>query len=151
MMHDLGRDPMDGGAWMALAHALSGYRGDAYRWLTHWLPLADRCAEAAVQVAGGSPDILFRAGDYWLWRTTVGGPAGVEGGDQPFARAGHERFQTLYARALEQDPRRWQSAAARVWSVHPDDEVVLGIAPDSRPELQRLILQFVVSRTAPMP
>jgi O-antigen ligase/tetratricopeptide (TPR) repeat protein len=52
---------------------------------------------------------------------------------------GIKKFQDLFRRSLDINPRRWKKAVDRVWKYFPDDAVVIGIVPEHNEKLKSLV------------
>jgi len=57
-----------------------------------------------------------------------------------FREDGVRKFQGLFRRSLDINPRRWKEAVDRVWEYFSDDAVVIGIVPVNNEELKSRVM-----------
>ncbi len=63
-----------------------------------------------------------------------------------FREDGIRKFQRLFQRSLDLDPKHWKKAVDRVWKYYPDDAVVIGIVPENNEELKSLVMRFLAKK-----
>ena len=63
-----------------------------------------------------------------------------------FREDGVKKFQGLFQRSLDINPRKWKKAVDRVCKYFPDHAVVLGIVPEHNQELKRLVMGRIEDR-----
>ncbi len=102
-----------------------------------WLDRADRCYHAAVSFGPHDPEILMKAGRYWVWRSNLL-PERQE--------KGIDHFQNLFRRALTIDPPRWREAAETVVTYYPEDYIMLEIVPEGEEEIAGNLLEWLTQQ-----
>ena len=175
----LRRNPVSGILWYELGNIYSSNKYDLFDYLNKWLPLADECFDAGIKYAPMDEHILFNVAWYWVWRANIlpKRPV-VEGSNLPgtvfwsdqtdptnislsygtkgtektgilFRETGIHNFQHYFQRSLALNPVHWKKAAQRIWTYFPDDEIVMGMVPESNEALKSLVLKFLAETESP--
>jgi O-antigen ligase len=133
-------NPANGNYWHLLGKCYSLRRYDAYDYITRWLPMADRCFDMAVYTAPNDPFILSNAAGYWVWRSKV------------FAQDEYiGKFQRLFQKALNINPKQWEWAVSQIWEYYPNDAVLANCIPPENKDLKTMVLQWTAKKTAVLP
>jgi O-antigen ligase len=133
------RNPSNGMLWYELGNIYVSGEYDLFDYLNKYLPLADDCFDTAIKCAPKNKNILFNVAWYWVWRANM----------LPVRETGIHTFQHYFQRSLALNPVHWEKAAQRIWSYFPDDEIVMGMVPESDKELKSLVLKFLVKIGSP--
>jgi len=150
-------NPSNGILWYELGNIYSSNKYDLFDYLNKWLPLADECFDAGIKYAPMDEHILFNVAWYWVWRarllperSEVGGQRSEVRGRRAedktstlFRETGIHNFQHYFQRSLALNPVDWKKAAQRIWTYFPDDEIVMGMVPESNEALKSLVLKFL--------
>jgi len=66
-----------------------------------------------------------------------------------FRETGIHNFQQYFQRSLALNPANWKKAARRIRTYFPDDEIVMGMVPESNKSLKSLVLRFLAETESP--
>jgi hypothetical protein len=143
------KNPASGKSWYQLARMYEQMDTDPLQYVTHWLPLADRCYAQAVKNRPADTELLFQAARYWVRRSVIL-PDMLEsrvvstGDDSVQTRLqGIQRFQDLFRRVITIDPDKLKPAAEAVRSYYPRDAIVLGIVPVQDASMRTQLLRHL--------
>lgn len=147
----LSLNPARGDCWFELGHQYARREYDMPKLMIHWFPLADRCMDMAAEWSAHDVELTARIANYWIWRSaTLPEKVDISQNSAPAVVAtrqeGVRRFQSQLRDLLTIAPNRWEWAAGRVWTYHPDDAVLLGIAPEGNADLSRRLLEWATDR-----
>ena len=155
-------NPARGIYWYDLGKRYSFKSYDPYNYVNKWLPLAEECFDTGIYCAPIDANMLFDVAWYWVWWSSMldeedprfkakglrrKGESDKKGkGRILFREDGVRKFQQLFRRSMDINPRRWKKAVDRIWEYYPDDAVVIGIVPENNKELKSRVMQFLANK-----
>ena len=148
-------NPANGTYWYNLGKCYSFKSYDPYGYVNKWLPLAEKCFDVGIYCTPIDAKIIFDVAWYWVWRASMldeegsklNGENDEEGeGVILFREDGIRKFQQLFRRALDINPKQWKKAVNRVWEYYPDDSVVIKIIPSNNEELKSQVMRFLAKK-----
>lgn len=143
-------NPARGIYWYYLGKRYSFKSYDPYDYVNKWLPLAEECFDTGIYCAPLDRNMLFDVAWYWVWRASMLNEEAQSDETRKsrilFQEEGIKKFQQLFQRSLDVNPRHWKKAVNRVWEYFPDDAIVIGIVPENNEELSSRIMQFLAKK-----
>ena len=144
-------NPVRGKFWYELGKNYSMRNHDPFDYLFKWLPLADKCFDAALKFSPGNEIVLFNTAKYWVRRSAILNDGSARQSPNPEGKIqtreeGIRKFQKLFRRTLKVNQDLWKQSADKVWEYFPNDSVLLGIVPDDHKEIESRILKYLAKK-----